>query len=337
MHPDLTFSKERGIPKLSGLYFRSRNHNRGLVGLQCNKIFDSYIKMTIDQEVSRGLDELAISVNIIGPVRVANHTNYVVTGLVDTCEQKTNLCWCILGFIGGIIESDMHIDSAIGTSHIATDNLRRSLEKRLDVGKSLTPAQKERKRDPLIQELIAHVLLLVHQRQEKFSDWLGIIHAISKPHLSPNDSGIDLIAIGFLQDNPIPVIGEVKAYEKDPWGGLDTACRKFTEVNAGDYDDEIRDALKNLSKISKSRFTNEQLANNVWREQGRFGALVGHDCRYGTTEDNHVDVNFSCNRAEILKQNPEMLFFISSPFSSMRSLFDGISAELITLADRLSE
>lgn len=322
---------------LIGLYFGSGKHNKYLAiyNVMIPSIPD--IKMTIEQEVSRALDELADSVNIIGPVPVARHTNYVVTGLADTCEQKSNLCWCILGFIGGIIESDMRIDSAIGTGHIATDNLKRSLEKRLDVGKCLTPSQKERKRDPLIQELIAHVLLVIHQRQEKFSNWLGTIHAIHKPHLSPNDSGIDLIAVGMLQDNPIPIIGEVKAYENDPWGGLDKACGKFTQVTAGEYDDEIREALKSLSRISEAGFTNEQLANSVWREQARFGALVGHDCRHASLGNNHIDVNFSCQRAEVLKQKPERLFFVTSPFSSMRSLFDSISDELVALADKLSE
>lgn len=293
--------------------------------------------MRIDEEVFRALDELADSVKIIGPVSVDRHINYVVTGLVDTCEQKTSLCWCILSFIGGIIESDLSIDSAIGEGSIATDNLIRALEKRLEVGTPLTLTQKERKRDPLIQELMSHVLLLIHQRQDKLPDWLGTIYAISKPHLSPNDSGIDLVAIGSIHGNPVSIIGEVKAYEKDPWGGFDKACSKFTEVKNGDYDDEIRQALKSLSKTGEFGFTNDQLANNIWREQGHFGALVGHDCQFGTNGNHHIDVNFSCTRAEVLKQDPEKLFFISSPFQSMRSLFDAITEELVTLAKSLSK
>jgi len=287
--------------------------------------------MKIDEEVLRALNELAASIRIIGPVSVVNHINYVVTGLADTCEQKTNLCWCILSFVGGIVESDLSIDSAIGEGSTATDNLMRALEKRFGVGATLTLAQKERKRDPLIQELISHVLLLIHQRQDKFPDWLGTIHAISKPHLSPNDSGVDLVAIGSINGNPSPIIGEVKAYEKDPWGGLNTACSKFTEVQNGDYDDEIRGSLKSLSRAGAVGFTNEQLANNIWREQGHFGALVGHDCQFG------INTNFSCNRAEVLKQDSEKLFFISSPFQSMRSLFDAITDELVALVNELSK
>lgn len=294
-------------------------------------------RMKIEDKVSCALDELAGSVRVIGPVSVTNHINYVVTGLVDTCEQKISLCWCILSFIGGIIESDMSIDSAIGEGSTATDNLTRILEKRLDVGKPLTCAQKERKRDPLIQELISHVLLLIHQRQEMLPEWLGRIYAISKPHLSPNDSGIDLIAIGSVDGNPVPIIGEVKAYEKDPWGGLDKACSKFTEVHNGDYDDEIRGCLKSLSKAGKLGFTNEDLANSIWREKSHFGALVGHDCQFAANRNNHVDIDFSCNRAEVLKQDPKTLFFISSPFQSMRSLFDAIVGQLVTLANELSE
>ncbi|MBT3322442.1 MAG: hypothetical protein HN392_09175 [Anaerolineae bacterium] len=293
--------------------------------------------MKIEIEVSRALDELADSVRVIGPVTVANHTNYVVTGLVDTHEQKRNLCWCILGFIGNIIEADMSIDSAIGNGKVATDNLQRALEKRLGVGDSLSLRQKERKRDPLLQELISHVLLLIHQRQEKLSVWLGTIQAISMPHLSPNDSGIDLIAIGSLYGAPISIIGEVKAYEKKPWDGLNNACKKFSEIVDGDYDDEIRGALKSLTKQSDISFTKEQLANNIWREQGHFGALVGHDSQYGKKGRSHIDVNFSSNQGEVLKQNADNLFFISSPFYSMRSLFDDLTSELVELSNKLSE
>lgn len=293
--------------------------------------------MKIEIEVSRALGELADSVSVIGPVSVDSHINYVVTGLADTQHQRTNLSWCILGFIGNIIEADMAIDSAIGEGKVATDNLQRALKKRLGVGNPLELPQKERKRDPLLQELISHALLLIHQRQEKLSAWLGTIQAISMPHLSPNDSGIDLIAIGSQNGIPIPIIGEVKAYEKAPWGGLNDACGKFSEILDGDYDDEIRGALKSLTQQNDLGFTKEQLANNIWREQGHFGALVGHDSQYGQKGEKHIDVNFSSRRAEVLKQNADNLFFISSPFSSMRSLFDDISSELLELSTKLSE
>ncbi len=87
--------------------------------------------MTIDEEVSRALDELAQSVNVIGPVAVDNHINYVIRGLADTIEQFTYLSWCLLGFIGGIFETDMSIDSAIGEGTTATNNLLNTLENRL--------------------------------------------------------------------------------------------------------------------------------------------------------------------------------------------------------------
>lgn len=291
----------------------------------------------LEQEIHRALDELAESVRVIGPVKVERHVNYVVTGLADTCEQKTNLCWGILAFIGGVIELDFTLDSIIGEGSIAVENLKNALKKRLEIGKPLSLSQKKSKRDSMLQELISHVLLVIQQRQEKFSLWSGTIQAISRPHLSPNDSGIDLIAIGMFPNGPVPVIGEVKAYEKDPWGGLDKACVKFTQVNDGDYDDEIREALKSLSKAKEPGFTKQQLANNIWREQGRFGALVGHDCQFGSDDLDHIDINFSCNRAEVLKQNPERLFFISSPFTTMMALFDSISDELATLANQLAE
>jgi len=286
--------------------------------------------MDIEEEVSRALDKLAASVQITGPIRTDNHTNYIVRGLSDSPEQTTNLCWCLLGFIGGIYETDLSIDSAIGEGAKASDNLIKILEKRLRVNETLTKRQKKLNRDPLLQELISHVLVLIHQRQRIFAEWLGEIQSCRPPHLSANVLGLDLIAIGAENSTPFPVIGEVKAYEADPLEGFATACGKFTQVRQGEYNYEIREAIKKSLDIH-GQFTKEQLADNIWIEIGRFGALVGHD------QECNLDANECCDKPEVSRQDRDRLFFIASPYNSMRELFDALSDHLVVLAKRLGE
>ncbi len=290
--------------------------------------------MDLETEVSRALDALASSVAVEGPFATGTHIGYKVSGLADIEDQRTNLCWVLLGFLGGIYEADFSIDSAIGSGTEASGNLISALEKRLDIGKSLSREQKERKRDPLLQELISHTLVHIHKRQVDdgrpapiLCEWLGNAVACARPHLSANESGIDLIAIGAESNALHPVIGEVKAHEKDPKGAFAEACDKFTEVRRGDYNDEIRAALKDIG--GTGGFAREELARNIWVNIGRFGALIGHDSGFTCELD-------EASRAQSVTSQPaSQLFFISTPFVSMRAFFDCLTDRLITLARSL--
>jgi hypothetical protein len=285
------------------------------------------VETNFEDQVSKAINELAVSVQIRGPFRTENHTNYIVTGLADTGDQLSNLCWCLLGFVGRIYEFDLTIDSVIGEGVTARENLLRALEKRLRVNRILTEEQKAKNRDALLQELIAHVLVQVHRRQKKVPEWLGDVKACRPPHLLANDPGIDLIAIGESEGKTFPVIGEIKAYETDPIGGLAEACDKFTQVQNGEYDDEIREAIKGMD--TNRSFSRQQLADNIWAGLGRFGALVGHDA------DHSCDDRTCSSRQAIIAQDSERLFFIASPYRTMRLSFDKISDEMVRLANGL--
>ncbi len=285
--------------------------------------------MSFEDEVNLSLEKLANSVQVQGPIRTANHITYVVTGLADNDDQLTSLCWCILGFLIRAISIDFAIDSSIGEGERAAQNILQSLRKRLKIEEDLTDEQKSRNRDPLLQELVAHLLLAIHHRNNALPDWLAEVQSLHPPHLNPHDSGLDLIAIGVEDERPFTIIGEVKAYETDPLGGFNQACVKFSQVRRGEYNDEIRPAMVSLS--SRTHFSKDDLAANIWVNEGRFGAIVGHDGDHG------FNVNRACEGGEVSKQDPERLFFITSPYRSMKVLFDNIAGELCRLARTLGD
>jgi hypothetical protein len=276
----------------------------------------------IEEAADKAIDALAPSLEVDGPIVTSSHVCYIIHGISETPEQIENLCWCLLGFVGRIFEMDMRIDSAIGVAEQAEANLLGALKKRLDVDKELSEEQKERKRDPLLQELIAHTLLLIHERQGLFDEWLGELLAFRLPHLSVNVGGLDLIAVGAFDGALVPLIGEVKTTAERPLEKFCEACEKFSQVRSGEYDDELREAIKAMD----CGFSTQELADNIWVCTGRFGAVVGHD------REHCFDPTRTSEASSVLEQPSDRLFLIASPFASMRDYFDALSAELVRLA-----
>jgi hypothetical protein len=283
----------------------------------------------IEKTVDDSYAYLCETIRVIGPIDVGSHKNFIVTGIADDNKQLYSLCWCILGFLDYVDEIEMKIESVIGDGTKARDNLCRILNKRFGVEKKLTESQKRLNRNPLIQEIIGHVLIHLHRRKPIFPEFLGDAIVCRNPHLSANDTGVDLIALASLASCYFPVIGEIKAYEKEPIDGFNIACEKFSQVRKGEYDDEIRGALKRLS--IKGGVTNDDLANSIWVDSSKFGAIVGYDINYS------FDTNSSCQKENVTEQNPSTLYLVSTSYKNMFGLFDDITQTLVALANSLGE
>jgi hypothetical protein len=283
----------------------------------------------IEKIVEEAYDQLSSTISVDGPIFVGTHFNFIVHGITDDETQIRNLCWCILGFLDTMEEIDMRIESSIGVGAKAKENLYRILCKRLNVDKPLIDEQITLNRNPLLQEIIGHVLVHIHKRRAILPRWLGEIRGCRNPHLNANDTGVDLVALGLFTDTYLPIIGEVKAYEKKPLFGFNLACEKFSQVRKGDYDDEIRGALKKLSK--NGGISTNDLANAIWMDRSNFGAVVGYDI------DFQFDVNHPCERKYVLAQHPDRLYLVSTGFYKMRKLFDHISDLLVELAISLGD
>lgn len=168
------------------------------------------------------------------------------------------------------------------------------------------------------------MLILIHTRKRILPSWLGEIYGCRRPHLSPNDSGIDLIAVGRDKGRIFPVIGEIKAYEKDPTTGFIIACSKFTAVRNGEYNDEIRSAIIDLN--DKGGFSNQQIADNIWTVESKYGAVVGYD------RDYEIALDYGCTAEEVIMHTQSRLYFIRTPYQSMREFFDRLVVILAELA-----
>lgn len=276
--------------------------------------------------VDTAYNKLLTNIVVEGPHITSTHRSYIIQGLIETPEQIQYLCWCILGFLDEVDEIDLKINSIIGKGEQISKNLKQDLATYFDIGINPPPSQesKDRKRNPLIAEMITHVLVHVNRKKRLFSDWIGDVIACRNPHLSTNDGGLDLIALGCIDKNYISTIGEVKAYENEPSRGFSEACKKFTAVREGVYNREIRGVLSRLSV--RGGLSKEELAKNIWKTKSNFGVFVSFDKKV------QFNIKKDSNYEEVKKQPPERLFLMVTPYPNMKTLFDSISDQLLTLA-----
>ena len=282
---------------------------------------------TFEKQIEIAYSILVASVTSEGPHDTGTHKAYVIRGLAETPEQLVSLCWCILSFLDKVNEVDFKLESIIGSVEQAGKNLKNALATYFDIGVELAPSQesKDRKRNPLIAEFISHILVHIHREKSIFPAWIGEVQGCKNPHSNVNDGGLDLIALGNIDSKFLPALGEVKAYEDDPAKGLNDACKKFTQIRNGIYNQQIRGALSSLN--IKQGLSKEALAANIWERTSNFGAFVSFD------QQNQFDITKHINRNHVKIQPPDRLFLIVTPYTNMEKLFDRISDTLLSLAN----
>lgn len=275
---------------------------------------------------------LAQQIRVDGPFVTDRHTNYLVVGLTDkTCMEPANpdespicnLCWCLLSLLGLLYEADLSINSLIiGQGYQARENLEDAIRRHLRTDEDLTKEQIEHYRDPIIHELIAHALLLVHRESDLIPLWLNDLQNMRMPHLATNYPGVDLIGFSIANREAVPILGEMKAYEDKPWKGLSDACIKLDEIRKGIHNTEIRGALRSMN------FNNDrgQLASNIWLDIGPFGAVIGFDASCD------IDIQRESQAQMVINQPADRLFFIAVPYTQMRDTFETIVSILLEQA-----
>ena len=281
-------------------------------------------KGKLENNVDMALSEIANTIIISPPHCTPYHINYFINNLLNDEKQINNLCWVILGLVGKIFNRNQKIrttiDAGLGTGEILVMNLSNALESAFLIrsnGKNRKKIINER--DPLILELIAHVILLI--QKEKPSLQFDNINPeyIRPPHSKVNEGGLDIIVLSNRNGQLIPLLGEVKSFKDDPKAGFIDACKMFRAINLGKHNTEIRDYFSNLNTPEE---TKQKLSSNFWTNQSNFSAFIGHD-------DSNGFANHYCSKSKHVKGiKCSNLFLISTPFRNMDTLFEEIISTL---------
>lgn len=290
------------------------------------------IMRTVDEVVLFGYSELSKTIKLIGPFNTENHINYLIEGLCDNKSQIKNMCYALLGFIGDIVDDDLRLNSALDSGLGEGRKLKQEIKNLLNNSwlrpkdENLSEYQIVSNRNPLILELIAHIVIKLQKDNPLFSFSNYIPVKIRPPHIKANEGGLDVIALVQKQNEYFPYIGEVKAYQNDPGGGLIDACIKFSEVSKGMHNSEIRRCLKSFKFVS-----NKELSDKIWENRSVFSAIVGTDSEY------QKDGTFCSRSKEVSSVKCNTLFFISHNFIQMSDLFEEIIGTLYKSIDELED
>lgn len=281
---------------------------------------DDFLK----RKIKKALEDLSLSLEEEGPFPTPKHLNHFIRGICSNPNQLTNICWVILGFYASVCEARFTIINTIegvnGTGKLLCDNIRSAMVKEsriIPCTEIDNPSKIDNNRNPLIYELIIHVLLYVinHKRQPIFQKFDLI--DVAPPHTNANTQGIDLLGVIKVDGKYLPFIGEMKAYENDPKRGFADACRIFISVNKGEHNTQIKSEYKNFDA-----FTREELANNIWSENGVFSAFIGNEECYT------ISSTYQSNAKNVNDTQCHTLINCSTPFESMKIMFENIVTTL---------
>ena len=281
-------------------------------------------KDILEENISKALFEIAQDIQISEPFCTSLHTNYFISNLIDNEKQRGNLCWVILGQLGNMYDNDLKIrstiDAGLGKGNILKENLFNALKNAwLITSDHLTTDQIKNERDPLILELIAHVILII-QRDNLALQFDNIKpEYVRPPHSKANQGGLDMIVLSKKDGKFIPFLGEIKAYKNDPKTGLIDACKKFQEINLGVHNTEIRSYFCSLQVPEEIK---QQISLSFWSNQSNLSAFVGHN------KTSIVENDF-CSSSEYVKNvKCSRLLYISTPFENINQLFEFIVIKL---------
>ena len=175
---------------------------------------------------------------------------------------------------------------------------------------------KTRTRDPWIWEGISHLVVHLSRYVPSYHS-PGSVLATTGVKLKINDSGMDLIGI-YKGANVGVVIGESKAYSKNPTSGISDAANKLREVDQLRRDDEIRAAVSDLTDLLDAEDSDE-FRGEFWHHERNFIPAI---CC-----DRDSELNWSRKRKVLNQLDPPLNRKILLPlvFEDVRNSFDFIS------------
>ena len=175
---------------------------------------------------------------------------------------------------------------------------------------------KTKTRDPWIWEGISHLIVHLSRYSPNYHS-PGSILATTGIKLKINDSGMDLIGI-YKGTKAGVVIGESKAYSKDPAGGVTDAANKLSEVDQLRREDEIRAAVSDLTDSLEAKDFDD-FHGEFWHHERNFIPAI---CC-----DRDSELNWSRKRKVLNQLDPPLNRKILLPlvFEDVRNSFDFIS------------
>lgn len=232
---------------------------------------------TLETDIKDALDRLAERISV-EPRQAASHQVLLVKGIDGSPECLRALAIYCVGQIAKAVQVNLELRAdLLGVGLQAQRQLASDVYSIIGATNSaLSNGQKETERDPWLFEALSH--LLIHLSRHK-RDLLpaGKLVGLSMTHSHAKDHGLDLVAI---YEGPLVGLGlgECKAWEKRPSDALRDASGKFADIEAGNYEAELR-AVVGLMRKHLPSGLQTQIIGAFWHDERSYLPFIGYDSR----------------------------------------------------------
>jgi len=228
----------------------------------------------IEKDIERSLELLRETVEV-EPVSVDTHQLVRITGIDQSRECLMALAIYCVGQIAKAIQVNLEIRAdLLGDNSDARIQLARDVYSVIgEDNSSLTDKQKRDERDPWLFEAISHLIVHLSRIKRELLP-VGTLIALTMAHCSAKEKGLDLVAVYFDKELGLG-IGESKAKEDDPSRGLREAIGKFSDVDRGEYDAQIREIV-GLMRYALSAEYQEQITPAFWKNERAYLPILGY-------------------------------------------------------------
>jgi hypothetical protein len=288
------------------------------------------IVQKLEADIEQCLESLSERLHVTS-VAIDTHRLLTVTGIDCSAECLRDLAIYCVGQIAKAVQVNLQIKADL--LGIEDQDARNQLIRDVysvigDNNDALTNEQKRDERDPWLFEALSHLFVHLSIRNEDFLP-VGRLIGLMPSHRSVKEQGLDLIAV-YVGDAVGFGIGESKAWENDPSGGLLSAADKFSKVDLGGYDPDLRAAAGIMRHAMPVEHQN-QMTGAFWRGERAYLPFIG----YSSNNNPRWTSEREALRSLGVPSTHRLLF--PTPLENFRHFFDCLADEMRVYLSSLKE
>jgi hypothetical protein len=275
----------------------------------------------LEVDVERCLDALSHRL-IVAFADTGTHRLLTITGVDCSAECLRDLAVYCVGQIAKAVQVNLQVKADL----LGFDNRDAREQLIPDVysvigenNNALTAERKTDERDPWLFEALSHLFVHLSVRNAGFLP-VGRLIGLIPTHKSVKEQGLDLLAV-YAGDAVGFGIGECKARENDPSGGLLEAVRKFSDIDSGGYNSDLR-STAGMMRESMPLEYRDQMTGAFWREERAYMPFIGY------SSSHHP--RWACDRQTLMclgvPATHRLLF--PMPLENFRDFFDRLADEM---------
>ena len=232
----------------------------------------------LEEDIEQCLEALCERLEVTHTA-IGTHQLLTITGIDRSLECLRALAIYCVGQIAKAVQVNLEIRAdLLGIRDDASNRLISDVYSVIgESNDSLTKIQKRDERDPWLFEALSHLFVHISSNRSEFFP-VGTVIGLTMTHQGAKAPGLDLVAI-YTSTAVGLSIGESKAWQADPSGGLRDAAARFKEVDLGNYESELRTTV-GLMRYAMPVEYRRQMTGAFWRNERAYLPFISYDSNH---------------------------------------------------------